>query len=176
MTTLLGASASLMIRVCVLALTAFLILALISFAAMAQDTLSVMPTGPAPVAEVPTITLWRDGAIMVGIMVLVALLVWRLTLIEKWVIGTVEFHGLASALMHDEITKRGLVKPEPAQPTLALDEDDLFAAQANKVAPPPPPAPTPRRVTPRLDSIPPSTKAVAATFAARRAAKGETKQ
>ena len=166
MTTAIGAGASLMIRVGALMCVAFGLLLLISAAAMA-DTIQVTPTGPAPVPDVPTITLLRDGAIMAALVVLVAVVVWRASMLDLWMHSRLDLHGMAAALMEDEMQKRGLivertvpkVAPTP-EPTLEPLEDP-WAAEADKVAPPPPPMPAPRRVTP-------SAKTVAHTFAPRK--------
>lgn len=167
MTTLLGASASLLIRAAARAAAyaaiAALILLMISIAATAQDVVSALPTGPAPVPEVPTVTLWRDGVIMVAIAILVVVVVWRASMLDLWVHSRMDLHGMAAALMHDEMERRGLAaKPEPApqaEPTLE-QIDDPWEVQADKLTKPAP-QPAPRRVTP-------STKQVAHTFSAPR--------
>ena len=149
MTTVLGASASLMIRVGALTLVALGILLLISAAAMA-DTIAVTPTGPAPVPDVPTITLLRDGAIMIVLVVLAGVVVWRASMLDLWMHSRLDLHGMAAALMEDEMQKRGLIvdraapAPAKAEPTLEPIEDP-WAAEADKIAPPPP-MPAPRRV------------------------------
>jgi hypothetical protein len=154
MTTLLGASASLLIRACAYAAIAFLILLMISIGATAQDVVAAqpLPLPPEP-AAVPTITLWRDGAIVVAIAILAAFLIWRVHKFDTWADNQIAFHGLAAALMQDEMIKRGMVEkpqPQPLPPMPTLDDEaDAWAAEANKVAPPPETAPpVPRRVTP----------------------------
>ena len=170
MTTVLGASVSLMIRVGALSLAAFFVLMLLSLAATAQDIIAALPTtGPIPVPEVPTITLWRDGMIVVALVVIVAVVIWRSTLIERHVRNQAEFHGLAAAWLEDDLIKRGVVKA-PAAPATdpTLGEDEAWIAEANKIAPPPPPAP--RRVSPVSPS--PTAKQRASTFSPRTRAKG----
>lgn len=169
MTTVLGAGASLMIRVGALTCIAFGLLLLISAAAMAQDVIAVTPTGPAPVPDVPTITLLRDGAIMVVLVVLAAVVVWRASMLDLWMHSRLDLHGMAAALMEDEMQKRGLIvdraaKAPPAHEPTLNDPADMFAAEADKIAPAPA-MPAARRVTP-------STKAVAQTFGPRTRAKG----
>lgn len=175
MTTLLGASASLLIRVGALLFVALGLLLLISAAAMA-DTISAQPLPlPVPPAETPTITLWRDAAIMAACVVIVALVVWRTKKFDAWADRTAQFHGLGAALFEDELIKRGVVQkpaPVPDVPADLVDDDPAWAAEADKIAAPPappPPPPAPRRVTP-------STTKVAHTFAAPRARRGEKMQ
>lgn len=175
MTTVLGAGASLMIRVGILLLAAFGVILLISAAAMA-DTIAVTPTGPAPVPDVPTITLLRDGAIMVVLVVLAAVVVWRASMLDLWMHSRLDLHGMAAALMEDEMQKRGLIvdraAPAPAaapEPTLDPIEDP-WAAEADKIAPPPP-MPAPRRV----QKSPKAMASDLSPFTARRG-RAETKQ
>ena len=150
MTTAIGAGASLMIRVGALMCVAFGILLLISAAAMAQDVVAVTPTGPAPVPDVPTVTLVLQGVAAAFLVVLLAVIVWRASMLDLWMHSRLDLHGMAAALMEDEMRKRGLVvdravPPAAPEPTLEPIEDP-WAAEADKVAPPPPPMPAPRRV------------------------------
>jgi len=150
MTTFLAAYAALMTRALGYVLTAFLILVILSAAAMANEIVTALPTGPAPAPEVPTITLWRDGMIMVALVVAVGFAVWAAPRLDRFVNRRIEFHGLAAALIEHELIQRGVVqKPAEAAPAAAPEPtlepiDDPWAAEADKLSKPPVP-PTPRR-------------------------------
>jgi hypothetical protein len=171
MTTILAAGAALMTRALG---AAFLLLVLLivsivagTHLAFAQEVVSAQLL-PRAASDVPTVTLLRDGVILVALVFVGFFAVWRLTLIEKWVRSRITMQDLAAVLIEDELIKRGVIQrphpPLPPEPLPPVDEQDQWVAEANKVAPPPPPPPRRPHV--------PSTKSVAHTFSARTRAKG----
>ena len=144
--------------------------------AFAQMVVSGQPL-PEPAPHVATITLWRDGGILAAIVVGIAALIWRASLIEGWVRSQISVHGLVAALVEDELTKRGVVvHPKSVPPAMpdAADYSEAWAAEADKAAPPQVANTLPPRRAVRNDPVP-STKDVAAAFAPRRT-KGEKVQ
>lgn len=152
MTLMLGAFASSLLHT-LRVLSIFLVLLVLSVlvvtqAVSAQEVVSAQPIAQ-PVYTVPTITLWREGAVISLIVILIGCLIWRVSLIEAWVRSDIRFHTLAASWLESELEKRGVQvrppapKPDvPPMPPLPLTEDDHWAAEADRAAPPPPAKPT----------------------------------
>jgi hypothetical protein len=171
MTLFLRAGMALILHATAIAIAAFIVLVALSAGAMAQEVIQAQPAPLPP--ETPTITLWRDGAIMAALVIGIGTIIWRASMLDAWVRSRTEFHGLAAALLEDELIKRGVVK-EPASPSPepTLEPiDDPWAVEADRVAPPPP-APAPRPKLHVAATASKSAQQMAAKFSHRTRAKG----
>lgn len=104
MTTVLGASASLVIRVGALMVVALGILLLISAAAMAQDAVAVTPTGPAPVDDswAASIALIRDSLIATILAVIAGVISWASAHAPAWLRAIIDKLTTSEAIEWDD--------------------------------------------------------------------------
>lgn len=104
MTTLLGAGASLMIRLLALSFAAFCILLLVSMAAMAQDAVAVTPTGPAPVDDswAASIALIRDSLITTILAVIAGVISWGSSYAPAWLKAIIDKITTSEAIEWDD--------------------------------------------------------------------------
>lgn len=128
MTTLLGAGASLMIRVLALSFAAFCILLLVSMAAMAQDAVAVTPTGPAPVDDswAASIALIRDSLIATILAVIAGVLSWASSKAPAWLKAIIDKATTSEALNWEEYVSAALTKAfDVAAAKVGVDADSL---------------------------------------------------
>ena len=110
MTTLLGAGASLMIRVLAMTFAAVLILLLVSVAAVAQDAIAVTPTGPAPVDDswAASIALIKDSLIATILAVIAGVMTWASSHAPAWLKAIIDKLTTSEAIEWDDHVRLAL--------------------------------------------------------------------
>lgn len=110
MTTLLGAGASLMIRVLAMTFAAVLILLLVSVAAVAQDAIAVTPTGPAPVDDswAASIALIKDSLIATILAVIAGVMTWASSHAPTWLKAIIDKLTTSEAIEWDDHVRLAL--------------------------------------------------------------------
>ena len=104
MTKLLGAGASLMIYVVAMLFAAAGIILIISAAAMAQDAVTVTPTGPAPVDDswAASIALIRDSLIATILAVIAGVISWASAHAPAWLKAIIDKLTTSEAIEWDD--------------------------------------------------------------------------
>lgn len=128
MSTFLAAGAVLMVRVLTASVVAFLILAAISGAALAQDAVAVMPTGPAPVDDswAASIALIRDSLIATILAVIAGVLSWASSKAPAWLKAVIDKATTSEALNWEEYVSAALTKAfDVAAAKVGVDADSL---------------------------------------------------